>query len=147
VERRRITNLSQKTVDSHFIQDERSLVAPEMRALQGTEEGRGEVSRPWRSTPGLQCETQYLSYCVSRVNVAVAVADDALGHIYEVAAACRALGLAHTATLAVVGVLTGSMESVDLVRLWAVPGVLAVEVESELRAGITGRTRCRGRGG
>jgi hypothetical protein len=83
---------------------------------------------------------------VSRVNVAVAVADDAQGRIYEVAAACRALGLAHTATLAVVGVLTGSMESADLVKLWAVPGVLAVEVESELRAGITGRTHCRGRG-
>jgi hypothetical protein len=138
VKRRRIRNLSQKTVDSHFVQYERSFVSPETRALQGTEEGRGEVS--------LQCETQYLSFCVSRVNVAVAVADDAQGRIYEVAAACRAMGLAHTATLAVVGVLTGSMESADLVKLWTVPGVLAVEVESELRAGITGRTQCHGRG-
>jgi hypothetical protein len=74
---------------------------------------------------------------VSRVNVAVAVADDAQDRIYEVAAACRALGLDHTATLAVVGVLTGSMESGELRRLWGVPGVLAVEVESDLRPGFT----------
>ena len=48
---------------------------------------------------------------MSRVNVAVAVADEAQGRIYEVAAACRALGLDHSATLAMVGVLTGSMDS------------------------------------
>jgi len=77
---------------------------------------------------------------VSRVNVAVAVADDARGRIYEIAAACRALGLHHSATLALVGVLTGSMESDDLVKLWAVPGVLAVEVEYGFRWGTTGRT-------
>ena len=75
---------------------------------------------------------------MSRVNVAVAVADDAQGRIYEVAAACRALGLDHNATLAMVGVLTGSMEFEDLARLWAIPGVLAVEVEYEFRSGITG---------
>lgn len=80
---------------------------------------------------------------MSRVNVAVAVADDAQDRIYEVAAACRALGLDHTATLAVVGVLTGSMEYRDLRRLWAVPGVLAVEVENAVRAGFTGTTRGR----
>lgn len=80
---------------------------------------------------------------MSRVNVAVAVADDAQDRIYEVAAACRALGLDHTATLALVGVLTGSMEYRDLRRLWAVPGVLAVEVENEVRSGFTGTTRCR----
>src|SRR2546428_12637220 len=66
---------------------------------------------------------------MSRVNVAVAVADDDRGRIYEIAAACRALGLHHSATLALVGVLTGSMESDDLVKLWAVPGVLAIEGE------------------
>jgi len=78
---------------------------------------------------------------VSRVNVAVAVVDDAQGRIYEVAAACRALGLDHTATLAAVGVLTGSMESEELAKLLAVPGVLAVEVECEFRLGATVRTQ------
>jgi hypothetical protein len=68
---------------------------------------------------------------VSRVNVAVAVADNARGRIHEVAAACRAVGLGHTATLAVVGVLTGSVEAADLAKLLGVPGVLVVEVESE----------------
>jgi hypothetical protein len=76
---------------------------------------------------------------VSRVNVAVAVADEAQSRIYEVAAACRALGLDHSATLAMVGVLTGSMEFEDLAKLWAIPGVLAVEVECEFRSRITGR--------
>jgi hypothetical protein len=75
---------------------------------------------------------------VSRVNVAVAVADDAQSRIYEVAAACRALGLAHTSTLAMVGVLTGSMESDELAKLFGVPGVLAVEVECQFRPEITG---------
>ena len=75
---------------------------------------------------------------MSRVNVAVAVADDAQGRIYEVAAACRALGLDHTATLALVGVLTGSMDSSDLAKLWTVPGVLAVELEEQFRSGPTG---------
>jgi hypothetical protein len=76
---------------------------------------------------------------VSRVNVAVAVADEAQSRIYEVAAACRALGLDHSATLAMVGVLTGSMEFEDLAKLWAIPGVLAVEVEHEFRSRISGR--------
>ena len=75
---------------------------------------------------------------MSRVNIAVAVADDAQSRIYEVAAACRALGLAHTSTLAMVGVLTGSMESDELAKLFGVPGVLAVEVERQFRPGITG---------
>ncbi len=77
---------------------------------------------------------------MSRVNVAVAVADDARGRIYEIVAACCALGLHHSATLALVGVLTGSMESDDLVKLWDVPGVLAIEVEYGFRWGATGRT-------
>ena len=57
---------------------------------------------------------------MSRVNVAVALEDDAQGRIYEVAAACRALGLDHTATIAAVGVLTGSMESRELAKLLAI---------------------------
>jgi hypothetical protein len=75
---------------------------------------------------------------VSRVDVAVAVAEEARGRFYEVAAACRALGLKHTATLAAVGVLVGSMEACDLARLWAVPGVLAVEVKQDSRRSTTG---------
>lgn len=67
---------------------------------------------------------------MSRVNVAVAVSDDARRWINEVAAACRALGLCHTATLAGVGVLTGSVELGDVGKLRAVTGVVAVEVEA-----------------
>jgi hypothetical protein len=78
---------------------------------------------------------------VSRVNVAVAVSDDAQGRIYEVAAACRAAGLHHSATLAMVGLFTGSVESDDLEELLAVPGVLAVEVEFAGRPEITWRAR------
>lgn len=70
---------------------------------------------------------------MDRVDVAVAVAENARGRLYEVAAACRALGLRHTATLAAVGVLVGSVETRDLRRLWAVPGVLAVEVKRDVR--------------
>ena len=82
---------------------------------------------------------------MSRVNIAVAVAEDARSRIHEVAAGCRALGLDHTATLPVVGVLTGSMESDELTKLFGVPGVLAVEVGREIRSGITGRSPCHGR--
>jgi hypothetical protein len=71
---------------------------------------------------------------MNRINVAVAVAEDARDCIYEVAAACRALGLDHTATLTSVGVLTGSVEFATLAKLWAVPGVIAVEVERRLQA-------------
>ena len=71
---------------------------------------------------------------VSRVNVAVAVAEDARVRIYEVAAACRALGLEHTSTLADIGVLTGSVEFHDLPKLRAIPGILAVELEREFRS-------------
>lgn len=81
---------------------------------------------------------------MSRVNIAVAVADEAQGIIYEVAAACRALGLDHTSTLTAVGVLTGSMDSKELAKLLAVPGVLAVEVACQSRSegtGMPGRWR------
>ena len=63
----------------------------------------------------------------------VAVTDDARDRIHEVAAACRALGLEHTSTLADVGVLLGSLQLDNLLSLWAVPGVLAVEIEGDFR--------------
>jgi hypothetical protein len=76
---------------------------------------------------------------VNRLEIAVAVADDARGRIYDVAAACRAVGFNHTVTLAGVGLLTGSMESRDLGKLLAVPGVLMVEVKHEFQSGIDAR--------
>jgi hypothetical protein len=82
---------------------------------------------------------------VSRVQVAVAVADDARTSIYEIAAACRAIGFDHTTTLTAVGVLTGSVECEKLATLWAVPGVVAVEVKCEFGAGISGRAEYRWR--
>ncbi len=82
---------------------------------------------------------------MSRVNVAVAIADEAQASIYEVAAACRALGLDHKATLTAIGVLTGSMESDGLARLRAVPGVLAVEVAGNFGAVLSGTTPPRRR--
>jgi hypothetical protein len=81
----------------------------------------------------------------ARVNVAVAVADDACSCIYEIAAACRAVGFDHTATLPAVGVLTGSVEFERLASLWAVPGVVAVEVECEFASSITARADYRRR--
>ncbi|MBV8405067.1 MAG: hypothetical protein JO203_12830 [Gammaproteobacteria bacterium] len=75
---------------------------------------------------------------MSRVNVAVAVADDAASRIHEVAAVCRTLGLDHKTTLEAVGVLTGSVEAKNLTKLRAVPGVLAVEVKYELLPRVTG---------
>jgi hypothetical protein len=77
---------------------------------------------------------------VSRVNVAVAVSDDARSWINEVAAACRAIGLRHTATLSGVGVLTGSVELNDVGKLWAVSGVVAVEVEAGSESPAPSRT-------
>ena len=68
-----------------------------------------------------------------RVKVAVAIADSARTHIHEVAAACRAAGLEHTATLSEVGLLMGSVLAGDLIRLRDVPGVLAVELERRLQ--------------
>ena len=82
---------------------------------------------------------------MSRVNVADAVAEDARGCIYEVAAACRALGFDHTATLMAVGVLTGSVEFGKLTKLRAVPGVVAVEVESQSASRITAMIEFRRR--
>jgi len=65
----------------------------------------------------------------SRVRIAVALTDDAVGRIKQVAAACRALGFEHHTTLASVGVLTGAADAGQMARLRTVPGVLAVEAE------------------
>jgi len=73
------------------------------------------------------------SSAVNRANVAIAIAESARDRIYEVAAACRALGLEHTSTLTDIGVLLGSVELDNLPRLWAVPGVVAVELERDSR--------------
>jgi hypothetical protein len=73
---------------------------------------------------------------VRRVQVAVAVADDARGCIYEVAAACRALGLDHTITLTTVGIVMGSVKVTQLEKLSAVAGVIAVEVKSPFRSPV-----------
>ncbi|HYL01760.1 MAG TPA: hypothetical protein VEU78_11235 [Steroidobacteraceae bacterium] len=72
-----------------------------------------------------------------RINVAIAVAEEARDRIYEVAQVCRALGFAHTSTLPEIGVLTGSAEVGDLPILRAIPGVLAVEMERGLRIAAT----------
>lgn len=69
----------------------------------------------------------------ARVNVAIAVTEEARSRIHEIAARCRALGLEHTRTLSGVGVLTGSVSPGDLRRLWAVPGVVAIELERRPR--------------
>jgi hypothetical protein len=70
---------------------------------------------------------------VIRANVAIAVADEARDRIFEVAATCRALGLDHTSTLTDIGVLLGSLELDNLLRVRAVPGVVAVEIERDSR--------------
>jgi hypothetical protein len=78
-----------------------------------------------------------------RLNVAVAVADDARERIGEVAAACRARGFEHTATLSEIGVLTGSVGWGDLRKLRRVAGVMAVEIE---RRSLINRYQCMSRG-
>lgn len=80
---------------------------------------------------------------MSRVNVAVAVTDEALDNVLEVAAACRALGFDHTATLAMVGVLLGSVEFEKLAELRAVAGVETVEVERQWPVWVTAKVACR----
>jgi hypothetical protein len=69
---------------------------------------------------------------VIRINVAIAIAEEARDRIYEVAEVCRALGFAHASTLSNIGILVGSAELEDLPMLRAVPGVLAVEMERAL---------------
>jgi hypothetical protein len=73
------------------------------------------------------------SYQHERVNVAVAVADELRDCLFEVAAACRALGFEPTSTLSDIGVLTGSAHVGALPELREIPGVIAVEVERPFR--------------
>lgn len=70
--------------------------------------------------------------------MAIAVAEEARGDIYGIAAACRAHGLCHTATLIEVGVLTGSVRFHNLRKLWAIPGVIAVELEAGSQTQVMG---------
>lgn len=70
---------------------------------------------------------------ISRINVAVAVAEDSRERIYEVAAACRALGFETALTLEGIGVFTGSVELKNLARLRRVADVIAVEIERQPR--------------
>jgi hypothetical protein len=76
---------------------------------------------------------------VTRIKVAIAVAEEARDRIYEVAAVCRALGFGHTSTLSDVGVLMGSVELADLPTLRAIPGVAAIEMERAFEIGGTFR--------
>ena len=66
---------------------------------------------------------------MTRINVTIAVADEARARLYEVAGRCRALGFGHTSTRSDSGVLVGSAELDHLPMLRAVPGVLAVELD------------------
>lgn len=68
---------------------------------------------------------------MSRIEVTIAVANDARDRIYEVATVCRALGFGHTSTRSDLGVLVGSAELEDLPSLRAVPGVIGIEMEEE----------------
>jgi hypothetical protein len=66
---------------------------------------------------------------MSHVRIAVAVADEALDRVAEVALACRALGFRADSTLVGVGVFTGWIEFNAIEALRALPGVAAVEIE------------------
>jgi hypothetical protein len=64
-----------------------------------------------------------------QIRVAIAVADEALTRVGEVAYACHALGFRTDSILTWVGVFTGSIEADCLAALRAIPGVAAVELE------------------
>jgi hypothetical protein len=68
-----------------------------------------------------------------QVRVAIAVTDDALKRVGEVADACHALGFQMDSTLTWVGIFTGSIEADRLEALRAVPGVAAVELARPTR--------------
>ena len=70
---------------------------------------------------------------MSRIRVAIAVADEALERMEEVMRACRALGFWADSTLTGVGVFTGVIEAETIGALRAVPGVAAVELERVTR--------------
>jgi hypothetical protein len=72
---------------------------------------------------------------MNRVKVAVALADDMLDRLDEIARACQAVGFELDTELRGVGVLTGFVDADDLPRLRLVPGVTAVEPEREIHIG------------
>jgi hypothetical protein len=70
---------------------------------------------------------------LSRLNIAIAVTDDARDYIHEVAALCRACGFERSSILEEIGVLLGSVELANIPDLKAVHGVAAVEIERSFR--------------
>jgi hypothetical protein len=70
---------------------------------------------------------------MSRIRVAIAVADDALERAQEVLASCRALGFRADSALTGVGIFTGWMEAQNVGALRGVLGVAAVELERHMR--------------
>jgi hypothetical protein len=71
---------------------------------------------------------------MARVRVAVAVEDDALGHVEAIVRACRAVGFCLDSELPVVGVFTGSIAAHRLDSLREIPGVAAVEIQRGFRS-------------
>lgn len=69
------------------------------------------------------------SACRARINIAVAVTEQARERIHEVGLACRGLGLEVTDTLAEIGVLLGSLEVSQLPQIRSIPEVLAVAIQ------------------
>ena len=63
---------------------------------------------------------------VRRVDVAIAVGEDAIQRIDEVAVRCQEIGFRCAGTLAGIGIFTGSIEWRALAQLRSIPGVLAV---------------------
>jgi|SRR5579862_1861650 hypothetical protein len=82
------------------------------------------------------CVATPSSYCLDRVNVAVAVAEYERARLHQVTAKCRALGFNPTCSLIGVGVIVGSVKLDRISRLRAIPGVIAVELERQPRANV-----------
>ena len=70
---------------------------------------------------------------MSRLRIAVAVTDDALGRMQEVVHACQMFGFQADSTLPWVGIFTGLIEAGSIGVLRIIPGVAVVEVERENR--------------
>jgi hypothetical protein len=70
---------------------------------------------------------------MSRVRVAIAVADDALTRLPEVMELCRNLGFRADSTLTGVGIFTGSVDADALEALRGLPDIAAVELERDIR--------------
>ena len=90
------------------------------------------ATRRLRRTGGLW------SRSVNRIEVVIAVAEEARDRLYAVAAVCRALGFGHTSTLTDIGILIGSAEIDDLPTLRAIPGVAAIQLEREFWVRVPG---------